>query len=495
MRRHHAWPAAALCAALLTGCGSVPVRQTFDDTRSRIAERTGSEVEWSEVSASPEEIGAEVGQLLAGELAAEDAVRVALLNNRRLQATFAELGIAAADRAAAGRLPNPVLEVVALFESGDVDLVELSLVAPLLDSLLLPLRRQLADDALEVVRLRVAAEVVDLIGETRRAFYDLQAALQILELERSVLLATEASFGMAEQLREAGNITALDLLTERDLLETTRLETAAAEMAVLDGRERLNRAMGLWGPIAATWQPAPRLADPLAGEVDEAELASLEATAVERSYGLAMARADLVATARRLGLTRITAPFPDIELGVAAERERSTELVRGDEGPRLEEGEAEWAVGPLLALPIPIFDQGQPALARARAEIRRRWDLYTAQAVEVRSAARSAVLRMRYSRQRAEYHRRVLIPLRQQLTYEAQLRYNGMFLGVFQLLDVKRREIAAGLGYIDALRDYWTARSDVEQIRLGRSRATPGMDVDALFAGMASGTEGAERGH
>jgi len=40
-------------------------------------------------------------------LSAADAVQVALLNNRMLQADFEELGISEADLVRAGRLPNP----------------------------------------------------------------------------------------------------------------------------------------------------------------------------------------------------------------------------------------------------------------------------------------------------------------------------------------------------------------------------------------------------
>jgi cobalt-zinc-cadmium efflux system outer membrane protein len=44
-----------------------------------------------------------------------------------------------------------------------------------------------------------------------------------------------------------------------------------------------------------------------------------------------------------------------------------------------------------------------------------------------------------------------------------QLEYNAMLAGVFQLLVAKRDEIDAGRGYIEALRDYWIARCDLER--------------------------------
>ena len=48
-----------------------------------------------------------MAELLAQPLSMDDAVQLALLNNRGLQAAFFELGIGEADLVQAGRLPNP----------------------------------------------------------------------------------------------------------------------------------------------------------------------------------------------------------------------------------------------------------------------------------------------------------------------------------------------------------------------------------------------------
>lgn len=464
----------ALAASAAVGCASASPERAFEGVRERVAERTGQATEWSGVSAPAEEIGERLGRILAGEVSADEAAAVALLNNRRLQATYADLGVAAADLAQASRIPNPMVEAVALFESGEVDLIELSLVAELLDAILLPLRRSLAADAYEIAELRITREALATATEVRREHYALQADLQTLELLRAALLATEASDDMAESLYEAGNISRLDRLRERDLREQTKLQVAEAEMRVLERRERLNRLMGLWGPITMSWRPEPRLPDP-PGEAEAA--GDVERRAVESSLELQAAYREVARAARRLGFSTFQAVAPDVELGVAAE---------GEAG---EDGDREWAVGPLVGVPIPIFDQGQAAKARGRAEIRGLWDRYTALAVEVRSVAREVALRHRFARQRADYYREVVVPLRQQVTYETQLHYNAMFLGVFQLLEAKRREIDAGMGYIAALRDYWTARADLGALEMGVMPSGSG-SMGAMAGASPRGTTG-----
>ena len=61
-----------------------------------------------------------------------------------------------------------------------------------------------------------------------------------------------------------------------------------------------------------------------------------------------------------------------------------------------------------------------------------------------------------------------------------QLQYNGMFVGVFQLLQARRDQIDAAREYIEALRDYWTARANLERAVGGRLPApVPGVSISA----------------
>jgi len=64
--------------------------------------------------------------------------------------------------------------------------------------------------------------------------------------------------------------------------------------------------------------------------------------------------------------------------------------------------------------------------------------------------------------------RTVLLPLRERVVQHAQLRYNAMLLGVFQLLVARREQIDAYRDYLDSVRDYWIARADLERAAAGR---------------------------
>lgn len=440
----------AVAAAFLAGgCASVQAGMGFDEVSRTVQERTGRRVHWNQGTAEDEAVRAEVASLLAGELTAEAAVQVALLSNRRLQATYEELNIAQADLVAAGLLRNPVFDAEIRFptEGGGTGL-EMAVVQDFIDILFIPLRKGVARSAFEAAKLRAAGAVIDLAGEVRAAFYAAQAAQQTLGMRGAVLAATEASYALARRLREAGNITELDLANERALFEQSKLDLRTAELELARARERMNVLMGLWGEQTA-WTMSARLPEPRAEELDPA---GLERRAVERSLELAIARREIEQAAGTLGIARPLGIFPDAELGVSAERE----------------GEGTWALGPALSLPLPFFDQGQPAVASARAALRSASERYAAEAVTLRSAVRMAHASVIAARDQVDYYARVLIPLRQQIVNHTQLQYNAMQVGAFQLLQAKRDQIDAGSAYIGALLEYWLAHTEREQLLNGR---------------------------
>jgi cobalt-zinc-cadmium efflux system outer membrane protein len=51
---------------------------------------------------------------------------------------------------------------------------------------------------------------------------------------------------------------------------------------------------------------------------------------------------------------------------------------------------------------------------------------------------------------------------------QTQLHYNGMFVGLYQLLAAKQSEIEARRESLEALRDYWTARAELARAVGGR---------------------------
>jgi cobalt-zinc-cadmium efflux system outer membrane protein len=207
--------------------------------------------------------------------------------------------------------------------------------------------------------------------------------------------------------------------------------------------------MGLWGR-GAQWKAEERLPEPV---TEEAPPGGFEARAIERSIDLELIERRFAAAGKGANLAALRGWIPELRAGVAASRE-------GDE--------AEWTVGPAIELELPLFYQGQGETSVALAEQRREQRLYADTAVRVRSTARALAARLEAAEKSVIYYRSVLLPLRQQIVDETQLQYNAMSAGVFQLLQAKRDQIEAARAYVELLREYWTLKTQVDQLLSGR---------------------------
>jgi outer membrane protein, heavy metal efflux system len=442
---------AFLVPAALIGCSSVPADRGFEDVERAVEARIGRRASWTRTREADEQARREVERLLADELTSEAAVRIALLNDRDLQAAYEEIAIASADRVEAGLLRNPVLDVEARApEGGGAVGFELELVQDLVSLLFRGAREQVAQAGFEAVQARTAVAVLDVAASALSAFYSVQGATQLRDLRRSVVQATEASHELARRMHEAGNLRDLDLANERALHEQAKLDLVESELELAEERERLNERMGLWGSQTA-WTISARLPEP---PLDWPPLEGIESEAIERSLELAAIRHEIDATARRLGFVKGTAPVPMLEVGVAAEREA---------------GEGLWSLGPAASLSLPLFDHGQASVARAEAILRQIQERYAAEAVEIRAEVRAASSRVLALAARAEHLRREMLPLRQQILEHTQEQYNAMQVGPFQLLQAKRDQIETGADYVETLRDYWLSRTELEQLVNGGS--------------------------
>ena len=96
-----------LAALSVGGCAGFSKDGGFNDVAGATRTHLAKDLKWPRTDAERAKVAAEVAELLAQPLSADDAVQIALLNNRGLQASFEELGVSEADLVQSGRLPNP----------------------------------------------------------------------------------------------------------------------------------------------------------------------------------------------------------------------------------------------------------------------------------------------------------------------------------------------------------------------------------------------------
>lgn len=425
---------------LFTGCTTLSTKVSFDLIKGTVSERTGQHVFWNQGTAEDAEVQKRVNELLQGTLTLDKALEVSLMNNPKLQAKYEELGIAQSELVQAGLFENPVVSIERRFRgrAAEVDVAQ-----NFLSILLIPLRTKAAKAGLTAVTQRITQEVLDHAAEVKSAFYSLQGEQQSLEMREAVVRSLEASYGAARALYEAGNRAILEVQNEATLLAQAKVELAQASVRVLEERERLNVLLGAWGQNTK-WTISKRLPDLPSEEVS---LPGIESYAINHRLDFAAAKSELEAIATQAGIAQYEALIPSLSLGGHFEREPEGSSTRG----------------PSFEFPLPLFNWGRAASVQGNALFRQALRRYEALAIDTRSKVRVAYGRMKAARARAEYFHEEVLPLQRRTLEQTQLFYNGMFFGVFQLLQAKQAQITAGQSYIETLKEYWLARTDLEQ--------------------------------
>ena len=172
-------------AAVLSGCASFSADGGFSTVEQTAQQRLGKDVRWSRSDADQDVIDKRVAELLAQPLTVDDAVQVALLNNRGLQAAFQELGITEAEVVQAGRLPNPGFSFARRQRGDEVEL-ERGLHFNLARLLVMPLVAKLEARRFEQTQGMVAMSVLSLAAEARKAYINALAATETVRYTQQV---------------------------------------------------------------------------------------------------------------------------------------------------------------------------------------------------------------------------------------------------------------------------------------------------------------------
>jgi cobalt-zinc-cadmium efflux system outer membrane protein len=434
------WP-----LVLLAGCGGISAERGHDQVNALVQQRTGHSTGWQKGPPDDARLAQWVRATVAQGLTRGRAVEIALVNNPELAADYEDLGISQADLVQAGLLRNPTFgaELGLPLENGQLSEQRFSLTQDLLDLIVLPMRKQIARQQFEADTLRVAHRALEVAGQTRKAFATVQAATELVATRQAVVDATRAAADLAGRQYEAGNISALQMATERAAHEQSKLDLAQEELEQLEAREELDRLLGLWGENTA-W----RLAEPLPPlPPSEPPLEHLEALAIRQRLDVAAARTQAALLGKAITMARSTRLFGRVEVGVDTHRD--------PDGPRV--------LGPNLVIELPIFDQRQAAIARLEAQQRQQEHRLAGVAIGARSEVRLALARLQSARSMTLHYRDTVLPLRKAVLQQTLLHYNGMFVGPYELLIAKQAEVEATRGYIQAWRNYWVARADVER--------------------------------
>ncbi len=453
------WPALLITPLVLAACAPqvstkyTDARAGFLDVSTQTSGAIGKRTAFVQTRAENDALIKEVRGMVQGKtISAETAVQAALLNNKGLQASYANVGLSAAEVWQQSTPQNPVVSL-GLFGVGAPELglyrtLETMIAFNVLDVKTRKQRIAVADAQFQQAQLSAVNDTLSLADQTRRAWIDAVAAFESLSYLRQAGEAAGAGAELAEQLGKTGALNKAGQAREFAFNAELAGQVAKARLDATLAKEELTRLMGLWGSDVDYLVPdaLPDL-PPSLGHVS-----SIEVAALSNRVDLKVAKTGLAAQARAFGLTDQTRLVTDLELiaGFESERERAGGSTETSTRPQIE-----------LEFAIPIFDTGQARMRKAELAYMQAANSLAEKAVNVRSEARSAEAAYHASYQIARHYRDVVVPLRVTIEEEGLLSYNGMITNTFELLTDVRDKLASSLEAANAKRDFWMAQANL----------------------------------
>ncbi|SFN29112.1 Outer membrane protein TolC [Variovorax sp. OV329] len=419
-------------------------------------ERTGLSVVAQGTKQDVDTARARVDEILQQPLTPDAAVELALLNNRGLQASLRQLGVAEADLVQAGRLRNPVFSFGRLAGGGFVE-IDRAIMFDVLGLLTMPLATEIQQRNFERAQYQAAYDAVGIASQTRRAYFNALAAQELVKYFGRVKETADASNELAKRMVQAGNFNRLAQMREQAFYSEATSGLSRAQRQAVSEREKLTRLLGLSG-AQLDFRLPERLPD-LPKTPTEPQDA--EQTAMEKRLDVLMAKRSTEATARSLGLTNTTRLFNTLEIGYQNKSETGNPRANGYE----------------LELELPLFDFGAARTARAEATYMQSVHRTAEVALNARSEVRESYSDYRTAYDLARHYRDEVVPLRKRISEENLLRYNGMLIGVFELLADSREQVRSVTEYVQALRDFWVAETNLQTALTGRSPGAGGASL------------------
>ena len=434
--------AALACIALLSGCASQAEMASSDALKAVVNQ---AQIELPSLDPALRDATVkQVQHLLAEPLTLQSVGRIAVLNNPDFLADLSGLAINAAELIQAGLLPNPGLRVV---RSRDADgyTTELDFSFDLFKLIFRGQNLAIAEQQANQQQQQVALKLISLLTQSRSAYVNAVVAHQQFNYLLQVQQTIDASAELANRMRQAGNYSELQQSRQLKYAAEIKLQLARSQQVQIQSREALYRQLGLWGEQLSLTLPEhlPALPDTL---VEQTPLESLALTQ----------RLDLIQAKQRLSQL-------ELQLGL----EKNSRFVRGLSaeltGSTQHSVEREVALG----IELPLFDQGSTRLSKAEAQYQQAWWQAQALAINARSEVRESYSLLQSQYQIARHYQDRLVPLAKSINQQNVLRYNGMLIGVFELIADTQAQVQTVLGQMNALHDFYLAELRLKQTLWG----------------------------
>ena len=441
--------ALALLIPVLSGCASFDLRETLGTINQNTELVPTGSVQLAQTAEERAALEQLAESHLAQPLTQQSAVAVMLANSAEFQGLLAQHWQRGALAAQSGRISNPVFTFERMVKDSETEFGRL-LTIGLMDLITLPARQQSAEDAVEKAKLGLAAEIVDAVNRVQMAWVDAVAANERFALLEKSFEVGDAGAELAKRLKSVGNFTTTERLRQQLAYSQNAIDLANARLERSRSHEALIRMLGL------SDVQAMRLQLPEALDAQALQPISLERVqrSLDARLDVQIAKLDYEAALKREGFENLHS-FTDIEYSRRHDTINDAGAISHKNGYELE-------------IKVPLFDWGELTRDAIKADLIQRQRAYEAVVKNANSQMRERHVAYVHAHEIAQHYQDQILPMREALLEETTYNYNGMIVGVFDLLQSAQDLARAQVDWVDAKSNYAKAAISLASEQIGR---------------------------
>jgi cobalt-zinc-cadmium efflux system outer membrane protein len=468
----------------LGGCATIKPDKKINEALDLVQTHTGQRPDWL----SPWDAGTPAWDEQS-VLGIDEAVELALRNNRDLRADLELIGQTQADLVQAGLLQNPRFNLMVMFPDGGGRSMLRGGGFPiqaLQELWLIPARKNVATLELRQAVLRVADRAVETAAEVKRVYAQIQYALRAIELIRANMSIVDQTRRLILTQQSSGKATLSEVSVAHIRYLRLESELIAMQAEYRSLKRQLLLLMGLATSTDAwTVQPVHELTEPIDPLQTEEELM---ATAEKNRLDLQAAGWATASAERQIELMRREG-WPDVALGLSFERAPAPraqgQSLAGKAGNAVATGlqggmpepiapfaptvrDSKWTVGPMLDFELPIFDWNQAQIAKAYHEYKQAWAEFESRRQSVASQVRETTVMYQQACEQVQFFRNAILPEVEKNLEVVKQSYLAGREEVTILLQVQEDVVMTRLNTLTFLRDVLVNRAELERQVGGR---------------------------
>lgn len=433
-------PVALAFLAIMGGCASLDPKPDMGRAASTVGERSGVTPVWTE----PWEASLTLWDGRSA-LKVEQALAMALRNNREIRAEVERIAASRADLVQAGLLPNPVVGLTLRFPFDPVSggsFVGAQVVQSFTALWLRDGKIKAADARLNQTVLDISDKALRLVAEVRSTHARIAFGQSALVLSDENLVTIQRSIDSLEARVRGGEGTPLDVNRARQQLAKAQAERAIVVRDLAKERRLMLELIG-FASEAADWTAEPDASAMHGPPIDEAA-----AIALAGSRRLDVAAARSIVEAQRADLS-IEEQSRLRDFGLGADFERDVDGKK--------------TIGPVVEVGIPIFDTNAAQIAKAGSLARAALASYEAVSQRAVREVRIAWVELESAARLAEQYRSTVLAISERNLTLAEAALKSGQADVTVLLDAQRELVDARRAMNDLQRDAALARITLEQ--------------------------------